>query len=202
MCLPRNDRPLGLREAFQIEKLHRNKAGPRDQAFCPGTAAYRLPAGRFFPLPGRDGPDRAGGEPGVAFVFTGSGGIFSLRSRRCRGRAFCLGEVARRPPPLARCGTRAWRTVGTLGSLHEVARERRLAEKKRFPHRSGQDRRVGRCPWEGGQGRATFQVATGGYCRKNKNVKGVDPNGQRPARRKRILCEKSWRKPLNRAGSP
>ena len=91
--LPRNDRPQDLREALQIEKLQRNKAGLERRPFVPARQGISSLQGVFFLLPDRNSPDRAGGEPGRGVLFTGSGGSFCLWSRRCRGRAFCPGEV-------------------------------------------------------------------------------------------------------------
>lgn len=153
------------------EKLQRNKAGLERRPFVPARQGISSLQGVF------------------SFCRTGTvltGQAESLAWRLCSPAAWDKGHGVWSEPPA--------RGMGGTGALA-------CGERKRFPHRSGQDRRAGRCP-EGGQERATFQAATGGYCRKNKNVKGVDPNGQRPARRKRILCEKSWRKPLDRAGSP
>ena len=126
------------------------------------------PAGHFFHLPAWKAVIWAGGDSGVSFLFTGSGGIFRLRSRLCREATLCPAGEARRRPPTA---------------------PRRAEETP-----CGRDADHGKkCPCS--------RPARHGQ-RGNNNVKSVGHNGRRPARRKRILCEESWRKFLDSGGEP
>lgn len=57
------------------------------------------PCRAFFPSAGQGQSRQGRRRAWRGVLFTGSGGLFCLRGRRCRGRVFCLGELAQASSP-------------------------------------------------------------------------------------------------------
>lgn len=160
-----------------------------------------LRAGRFFLLAGMGSLHTGGRRIRRAFFV-------------CRRRNFLPAELtgeplsllagkARRHPSAALCGERQRRAAGTPGSLQEETRERRRAEKEHVSRTgSGRIRRAGtQATARRAGGRAPVPSVADRTCRQEKR-KERRPQRPTPCTEETDSLRESWRKPLDRAGSP